>query len=220
MIELKNISKIYMIDKKPFYALKEISLSVSKGEMIAIMGKSGAGKSTLLHILGCLDNYSQGTYYFDGCDIAELSAAQNARLRNKYIGFVLQDYSLLNHKTALYNVMSPMFFNDTPYLKMKPKALKALERAGILDQANKNIVDMSGGQRQRVAIARAIVNDCKLILADEPTGNLDSLTSNEIMNLFCSLNSEGKTVIIVTHDDNISSYCNRKIIISDGKIIS
>ena len=187
--------------------------------MIAIMGKSGAGKSTLLHILGCLERFEEGVYNLNGENVTNLSPKQLAKIRNAQIGFVLQDYSLINHKTALYNVMSPMLFNKTPYKQMKPKALDALKTVGIADQAEKDVVNMSGGQRQRVAIARAIVNSAPLILADEPTGNLDSTTTDEIMKLFCELHKQGKTIVIVTHDDHVASYCDRIITISDGKIL-
>lgn len=219
MIEIKDISKVYQVGGKPFCALDRVSLSVKGGEMIAIMGKSGAGKSTLLHILGCLERFEEGVYNLNGENVTNLSPKQLAKIRNAQIGFVLQDYSLINHKTALYNVISPMLFNKTPYKQMKPKALDALKTVGIADQAQKDVVNMSGGQRQRVAIARAIVNNAPLILADEPTGNLDSTTTDEIMKLFCELHKQGKTIVIVTHDDHVASYCDRIITISDGKIL-
>ncbi|OGO88068.1 MAG: hypothetical protein A2Y15_04015 [Clostridiales bacterium GWF2_36_10] len=196
MIELKDISKIYRIDGKLFYA-----------------------KSTLMHILGCLDNFNEGDYILNDMNISDYTAGKIAHLRNQFYGFVLQDFSLINHKTALYNVMTPMFFNKTPFHEMKKRALEALEKLGIPEQAKKDVVNMSGGQRQRVAIARAIVNNSSVILADEPTGNLDSVTADEIMNIFIDLNKEGKTIIIVTHDDHIASFCNRVINISDGKIV-
>ncbi len=219
MIELQNISKIYAVDGRAFFALNGVSIAINRGEMIAVQGKSGAGKSTLLHILGCLDTFERGSYLFDGEEIAELSPAETARIRNEKIGFVLQDFSLINHKTALYNVKAPMLFGDTPLREMKKKALAALDSVGVLDQAEKPVTNMSGGQRQRVAIARAIVNSPELILADEPTGNLDSSTAREIMEIFCELHRQGKTVVIVTHDDDVAAYCQRKIVISDGKII-
>ncbi len=219
MIELQNISKIYAVDGRAFFALNGVSITINRGEMIAVQGKSGAGKSTLLHILGCLDTFERGSYLFDGEEIAELSPAETARIRNEKIGFVLQDFSLINHKTALYNVKAPMLFGDTPLREMKKKALAALDSVGVLDQAEKPVTNMSGGQRQRVAIARAIVNSPELILADESTGNLDSSTAREIMEIFCELHRQGKTVVIVTHDDDVAAYCQRKIVISDGKIV-
>jgi len=219
MIKLNNISKIYNIAGNPFYALNKINLEIKAGEMVAIQGRSGAGKSTMLHILGCLDTFEEGNYFLNGIDIAKQTPSQLAKIRNETIGFVLQDFSLINHQTALYNVKAPLLFNKTPFSQMKDKALKALESTGVIDQANKKVTNMSGGQRQRVAIARAIVNNPSIILADEPTGNLDSTTAAEIMNIFTSLNKDGKTVIIVTHDDIVASYCARKIALSDGEII-
>lgn len=219
MITLKKVSKIYNIAGNSFYALNKVSLEIRDGEMIAIQGRSGAGKSTLLHILGCLDTFEEGSYFLNDIDVAKQTPSRLAKIRNESIGFVLQDFSLINHQTALYNVKAPLLFNKTPFLQMKNMALRALKSTGVISQADKKVTDMSGGQRQRVAIARAIVNNPSIILADEPTGNLDSATAAEIMNIFTSLNKEGKTVIIVTHDDIVASYCNRKIVLSDGKIV-
>lgn len=220
MITINQISKIYKTDNEPFYALNKVSLNVKNGEMIAIQGRSGAGKSTLLHILGCLDTFDEGRYELAGQDIGGKTASELAKIRNEKIGFVLQDFSLINHQTALYNVKAPMLFNKTPFRDIKDRALNALECVGVANQAGKKVENMSGGQRQRVAIARALVNDPPLILADEPTGNLDSNTSKEIMGIFKELNDRGKTVIIVTHDDSVAECCSRKIIISDGRIIN
>ena len=220
MIRLNKLSKIYRINSEPFYALNKIDFEIEEGDFIAIQGRSGAGKSTLLHILGCLDTYNEGSYFLDGKDMSEMTPSQLAHLRNQYFGFVLQDFSLINHKTALYNVMAPMLFNKTPFFDMKKKALKALEDMGISSQAKKDVLKMSGGQRQRVAIARAIVSNPAIILADEPTGNLDTTTADDIMKIFIKLNNEGKTVIIVTHDDRVASFCNRIIKISDGRILA
>lgn len=219
MIKLNDISKIYKISDNPFYALNKVSLEIEKGEMIAVQGRSGAGKSTLMHILGCLDTYNEGAYFLDGKDISSKNPSQLAHLRNKFFGFVLQDFSLINHNTALYNVMAPMFFDKTPFFDMKKKAIKELEELNLSSQIKKDVVNMSGGQRQRVAIARSLVNDPAIILADEPTGNLDSTTSDEIMHIFKMLHQKGKTIIIVTHDDRVASFCDRIITISDGKII-
>ena len=220
MIELKNLSKKYLVGKDNFYALKNINLRITEGEMVAICGKSGAGKSTLLHVLGCLEKFDEGDYYIEGESTRAMKNSTLARLRNMFFGFVMQDFSLINHRTSLYNVEAPMLFNSTPFFSMKKKAMLALETVGVADQARKEVINMSGGQRQRVAIARAIVTDPKTILADEPTGNLDETTTKEIMQVLLDLNRRGKTIIIVTHDDTVASYCNRKIIISDGKIIS
>lgn len=220
MIEIRNISKTYRIAGNPFYALNDVSLKIEQGDMIAIQGRSGAGKSTLLHVLGCLDTFDSGSYLLDGIDIGKQSPSELARIRNAKIGFVLQDFSLINHKTALYNVEAPMFFNDTPFFTMKDRARTALARTGVADQADKKAVDMSGGQRQRVAIARAIVNNPPIILADEPTGNLDSSTAAGIMDIFRQLNETGITIVIVTHDDVVASYCKRKVLLADGRIVN
>ncbi len=219
MIVAENLSKIYPNGNEPFYALKQVSMTVADGEMVAIMGKSGAGKSTLLHVLGCLESFEEGRYVLDGQDVTALSARKLAKIRNEKIGFVMQDYSLLNQRSVLFNVCAPMLFNKTPYRQMKPLALAALDSVGVGDCAEKNVVNLSGGQRQRVAIARALVNGAPLILADEPTGNLDSRTAAEIMALFGTLHGQGKTILIVTHDEQVASYCDRTVRISDGILV-
>ncbi len=219
MIKVENLIKTYKLGKDLFYALDDVSLTVDDGELVAICGTSGAGKSTLLNILGCLDKADSGKYYLDDVDVFSLKDSKTAKLRNKKIGFVLQDFSLINQKKVDFNVMLPMYFDNTPGKQMKIKADKALKAVGLEDQKNKKANQLSGGQRQRVAIARAIVNDPSVVLADEPTGALDSKTSQSIMELFKELNKKGITVIIVTHDKEIASYCNRQIEIKDGKII-
>lgn len=219
MIQMEHISKIYQVGDAPFYALRDVSLHIGAGEMVAVRGRSGAGKSTLLHIIGGLDTPDEGRYMLNGLNVGEATDAGLARIRNEQIGFVLQDFSLIDHRSTLYNVTVPMLFGKTPFSQMKTKALDALKAVGVSDQAHKAVSDMSGGQRQRVAIARALVNDPPLILADEPTGNLDSETTEEIMKLFVSLHERGKTVVIVTHDEHVASFCDRSITISDGKII-
>lgn len=218
MIVVEGLSKIYPVGGQPFYALQEVSMTVADGEMVAIMGKSGAGKSTLLHVLGCLESFEEGRYTLDGQDVSALSARRLARLRNEKLGFVMQDYSLLNQRSVLFNVCAPMLFNKTPYRQMKPRALAALESVGVADCAEKDVVNLSGGQRQRVAIARALVNGAPLILADEPTGNLDSRTAAEIMELFGTLHRQGKTILIVTHDEQVAACCDRTIRIVDGRL--
>lgn len=218
MIRLQDISKRYNVGGKPFYALRDVNLHVQRGESVAIRGRSGAGKSTLLHILGCLDTYSAGSYFLEERDLSSLSSAEAAKLRNSYFGFVLQDFSLINHQTALYNVMSPMLFNKTPFRVMKERAMAALEAMGVAEQAKKDVLAMSGGQRQRVALARAIVCDPPILLADEPTGSLDSETETEIMELLSGLHRQGKTLLIVTHDDTVAAYCDRTVMLSDGRI--
>ena len=219
MIEIKGLNKYYPVGKEKFHALKNIDLTVADGEAVAIMGKSGAGKSTLLNIIGCLDGFDSGEYTLDGITVRNLSDTKQARLRNDKIGFVMQDFALIEYKTTLFNTMLPMYFDKTPSGKMKKKALKALCVVGIEDQAHKKVNQLSGGQRQRAAIARAIVKNPPLILADEPTGALDSDTSEQIMNLLMEMNSRGMTLIVVTHDETVASYCGRKIVISDGRIV-
>ena len=186
-----------------------------QGESLAIQGKSGAGKSTLMHIMGLLDSYDSGSLKIDGQEIKGLSDGKLATIRNQKIGFVMQDFSLLDHKSVIMNVMLPLYFNHKySFKKMNKLALEALERVGIKEQANKKANQLSGGQRQRVAIARAIISKPEIILADEPTGALDSETSVEIMNLLKELNEKnGITLIVITHDDSVADYCKRKIIV-------
>lgn len=219
MITLKNINKYYPLGKDRFQALKNINLTIEKGNFIAINGKSGAGKSTLLNILGCTDTADSGEYFFDGLDIMALNDDKLAKLRNERIGFILQDFSLINSKPVLFNTMLPLFFGNTPYNKMKKLAKEALNEVGIPDQKDKKVYQLSGGQKQRVAIARAIITKPSLILADEPTGALDSITSVEIMELLKQMNKSGITIVIASHDELVTRYCNRRIIISDGEFI-
>ena len=220
MIKLNNITKIYNPKKSnEFDALHGVSCEIQDGEMAAIIGKSGAGKSTLLHILACIDDYQDGEYTLDGELVKNLSERQYAKIRNEKIGMVMQDFSLVEDFTALENVMIPLNFAKPKIKNKKEKALAALESVGIEELAKKPCNKLSGGQKQRVAIARAIVNEPSVILADEPTGALDTKTSAEIMELFKSLNHEGKTIIIVTHDMNIAEQCDRVIEISDGHVV-
>ncbi len=218
LITVSALNKYYPVGDTRLHALKDVSFEVAKGEFIAIQGKSGSGKSTLLNILGCLDSFENGEYRFLGEDISRMKDSKTARLRNTHIGFVLQDFSLINNKSVLFNVMLPLYFGKTPYGKMKGKALEALKQVGLADQARKKANQLSGGQRQRVAIARAIVGEPELILADEPTGALDSETSGEIMALFQQMNAGGITILVVTHDDAVAGYCRRRITIKDGAI--
>lgn len=220
MIEVRNLNKYYNLGKTKFQALNNINLTIEEGEFVAIQGKSGAGKSTLLHILGCLDDFDTGEYFLNGKPIKDLSGTSTAKIRNEAIGFILQDFSLITYRSVLFNVMLPLYFNNTPSRKMKAMALKALQLVGVEDQARKRVNQLSGGQRQRVAIARAIVNNPSMILADEPSGALDSETAKQIMELLKSMNEEGITVIVVTHDQEVADYCSRVINIRDGKIIS
>ncbi len=219
MIEIKNLVKIYNPKKtNEFEALHGISLEIADGELVAIIGKSGAGKSTLLHILACIDDYQDGEYIIDGTLVKNLSEKQYAKIRNEKIGMVMQDFALIDEFTAIENVMIPLNFSKNKVSDKKEKALKALQLVNMGELAGKRCNNLSGGQKQRVAIARAVVNDPSMILADEPTGALDTKTSAEIMNLFKSLNHRGRTVVIVTHDINIAKQCDRIIEISDGKI--
>ena len=221
MIKLSNINKTYNKGKpNAFHTLKNISLEINDGKMIAITGKSGAGKSTLMHIIGLLDNYDSGNYILNDIDISKLSESKKSRLRCDHIGFVLQDFGLISEENVKNNVSVPLYFGGTKLSQIKLKVGKALELVGISEYAKQKVNHLSGGQKQRVAISRAIVNEPKVILADEPTGSLDSKTAIEIMNIFKSFNAEGKTVIIVTHDKDIANMCDRIIEISDGTIIS
>ena len=221
MIEINNITKKYNPNKpNEFTALKGVSLTFADGEMTAVIGKSGAGKSTLLHILACIDSYQQGEYKIDGILVKEFSECNLAHIRNEKIGMVMQDFALIEDFTALENTMLPLDFAQKKKTNRRETAINALKSVGMEKYANNYVNKLSGGQKQRVAIARAIVNNPSIILADEPTGALDSKTATEIMEVFKSLNANGKTIIIVTHDIGIANQCNRIIEISDGVIIS
>lgn len=220
MIKLDKIIKIYNLKKANEYeALHGVSCEISDGEMVAIIGKSGAGKSTLLHILACIDSYQSGEYTIDGTLVKNLSEGQYAQIRNEKIGIVMQDFALVEDFSALENVLIPLDFAKKKIKNKKEKALEALKAVGMGDLSKKPCNKLSGGQKQRVAIARAIVNEPAMILADEPTGALDTKTSAEIMELFKRLNKEGKTVVIVTHDPKVAEQCSRVIEVSDGKNI-
>ena len=221
MITIDNIVKIYNPKGSNEYeALHGVSCNIADGEMVAIIGKSGAGKSTLLHILACIDNYQYGEYSIDGTLVKNLSERQYAKIRNEKIGMVMQDFALVEDFTAIENVMISLSFSKHKITDKKGRALAALKAVGVEEFANKPCNKLSGGQKQRVAIARAIVNEPSMILADEPTGALDTKTSAEIMKLFKSLNGQGRTVVIVTHDLNVAEQCDRIIEISDGRILS
>ena len=220
MLKIENLTKTYNYKKSnAFTALKDVSLEVEDGEMLAIIGKSGAGKSTLLHIIGCIDKFEKGSYIIDGTDVHSLSDNKLAKIRNEKVGIVMQDFALIDEYSVIENVMIPLNFSKKKLGKPKELAMKALERVGLANLAKKPVSKLSGGQKQRVAIARAIVNDPSFILADEPTGALDTKTSSEIMELFTELNKSGKTVIIITHDLTVADKCKRKVETSDGRII-
>jgi len=221
MVKLDKIVKIYNPKKaNEFEALHGVSAEIKDGEMVAIIGKSGAGKSTLLHILACIDNYQDGEYVIDETVVKKLSEKKYAQIRNEKIGMVMQDFALVEDFSALENVMIPLSFSKKKIKNKKQKALDALKAVGIEELAKKPCNKLSGGQKQRVAIARAIANEPSMILADEPTGALDTKTSAEIMELFKSLNAQGRTVIIVTHDPKVAEQCDRIIEISDGEIVN
>lgn len=222
MIEIKNLYKTYNYGKpNAFEALKDVSLTINDGEMVAIIGKSGAGKSTLMHILGCIDDFEKGQYIFNGKDISKVNEKKSAAIRNSEIGIVLQEFALMEQYTVLENVIMPLFFTPKSGRRSEKekRALEILKRLEMDEYAHKKVNKLSGGQKQRVAIARAMINNPSVLLADEPTGALDVKTTDEIMKVFRSLNKNGTTVIIITHDMEVAGMCDRIIEISDGKII-
>jgi putative ABC transport system ATP-binding protein len=221
IIELGNIKRDFQVGEETVHALKGVSFSIHEGQFVTIMGKSGSGKSTLLNILGCLDTPSSGTYLLDGTSVQSMDKDQRARIRNRKIGFVFQSYNLLPNTTAIENVELPLMYNpDVSRSEREQRAIEALQIVGLADRMYHKSNQMSGGQMQRVAIARVLVNNPAVILADEATGNLDTRTSYSILKLFQQLNSEGRTIIFVTHNNEIASYCERNIVLRDGKIIN
>jgi putative ABC transport system ATP-binding protein len=219
IIEIRSLRKDYHVGEVTVHALRNVDMKIEDGEFVAIMGASGSGKSTLLNILGCLDKPSVGDYLLDGISINSLNRDSLAKLRNNKLGFVFQAYNLLSRTTALENVELPLYYNSKVRSKeRKERALSALEAVGLADRMHHMPNQLSGGQQQRVAIARSLVNDPVLILADEPTGNLDTKTSFEIMGLFQDLNEKGRTIVFVTHEQDIAKFASRNIIFRDGKI--
>jgi putative ABC transport system ATP-binding protein len=222
VIQLEDVKKTYHTGDVEVHAVRGVSLEIEKGEFVAIMGASGSGKSTMMNILGCLDRPTKGRYFLDGVDVSELDREQLAQIRNQKIGFVFQGFNLLSRTSALENVELPMLYTHdhlAPHA-VTEKATRALEIVGLVDRADHHPSQLSGGQQQRVAIARALVNQPAMILADEPTGNLDSRTSVEIMGVFQKLNDEGITVIMVTHELDIARYAKRNVVMRDGCIVS
>ena len=220
IISLTNIVKKYHIGSVETIILKKVSVDVNKGEMIAIVGASGSGKSTLMNIIGLLDKADNGKYLLKGNDVAGLSEDELAKLRNQSIGFVFQQFNLLPRFNAIKNIALPLIYRAIPQELINKKVIDVLKRVGMEDFASHRPTQLSGGQQQRIAIARALVGDPEVILADEPTGSLDSRTGKEIMNLFSALNNEGRTIILVTHDEQVASLCERRITLVDGKIVS
>jgi len=218
MIELENITKVYRMGKVDVPALRGVTLSIKQGEILAIIGASGSGKSTLMHIIGCLDKPTVGRYLFEGADVSRLNDNKLAEMRNKKFGFVFQEYNLLSRASALSNVELPLVYSGSR--NSHKRAMEALERVGLAERAKHKPTELSGGEQQRVAIARALVNNPAIILADEPTGNLDSAVTAEIISIFHQLNRDGITVVIVTHEMDIASQTQRIIRLYDGKVIS
>ena len=220
VIELKDLVKTYHVGETEVRALRGVSYKIGQGDFLAIMGPSGSGKSSLMNILGCLDRPTSGEYIFEGEDVSKLDKDRLARIRNQKIGFVFQSFNLLSRTTALENVELPLFYSTTDSRDMTERALAALAAVGLSDRAHHKTNQLSGGEQQRVAIARALLNNPTLILADEPTGNLDSKTSSEVMNIFKSLNeAKGMTIVMVTHEPDIAAWASKRIYLKDGLII-
>lgn len=220
VIALTDIRRVFTMGDQQFEALKGISFTVGQGEFVAIMGASGSGKSTCMNIIGCLDRPSSGSYLLDGLDVGAMDANQLAGIRNKKLGFVFQGFNLLARTPAVENVELPLVYSGIHSRERRQLALAALEQVGLAGKEYNHSSQLSGGQQQRVAIARALVNRPALILADEPTGNLDSTTTVEIMNLFTALNRQGITIIMVTHEHDVAGYAGRQITFKDGQILS
>ncbi len=220
LIHVRNLKREYAMDAEIVQALRGVDIDIELNEYVAIMGPSGSGKSTLMNVLGCLDTPSAGTYYLNGVEVSRVSDDELARIRNREIGFVFQTFNLLPRATALHNVELPLIYAGVRASVRHSKASAALERVGLADRMTHKPSELSGGQRQRVAVARALVNEPSILLADEPTGNLDSTTSQEIMGVFAALHQQGQTVVVVTHEADVARHAERVITLRDGSIHS
>jgi putative ABC transport system ATP-binding protein len=220
LIEMRGIRKDYEMGKTEVHALRGIDLTVKAGEFIAIVGASGSGKSTLMNLIGCLDRPSEGEYYLDGNKVDEMGDDDLAGIRNKKIGFVFQTFNLLPRTNCLHNVELPLLYSSVSRKDRERRAMEMLERVGLAERVRHNPNELSGGERQRVAIARALVNNPAIVLADEPTGNLDSKTGSEILNIFSDLNADGKTIVLVTHEKYIADYSRRVVSLRDGEVVN
>ena len=220
VIEVENLTRTYLLGKVEVRALRGVSFGVQRGELLAVMGPSGSGKSTLMNLLGCLDQADSGRYRLEGEEVGQLTDDRLANIRNNHIGFVFQTFNLLARTTALANCELPMLYAGRPAKERTARARQALERVGLADRMDHHSNELSGGQQQRVAVARALVNDPSIILADEPTGNLDSATGQIILQVFDRLNSEGKTIFLVTHEAHVADHCRRTIVLHDGRVQS
>ncbi len=220
ILKLESVSKIYQMDGVSVKALDNVTLAIMRGEFVSIIGPSGSGKSTLMHIVGCLDTPTSGKVLLDGQEVSQMTERQLAQVRNKKIGFVFQQFNLLPRTSALENVSLPLLYNGTPSSEIPKKAAEVLGKVGLGDRLDHHPNQLSGGQQQRVAIARALITDPSIILADEPTGNLDSKSGVEVMEIFKKLHEQGRTIILVTHDDDIANQAQRTIRLKDGKVIN
>ncbi len=218
LIDIRDITKVYEMGEEKVHALSGVSLGVERGEYVAIMGPSGSGKSTLMNLVGCLDTPTSGSYVLNGKEVARMTDDELAAIRNQEIGFVFQTFNLLPRTSAIQQVELPLVYAGLPRKERRERAVKALKAVGLGDRMNHTPNEMSGGQRQRVAVARALINDPSILLADEPTGNLDSQTGAEIMALFDELNARGNTIVVVTHEEDIAAHARRIVRLKDGKI--
>ena len=220
LLELRGITKRYRMGDSHVHALQDVDLAITRNEYVAFIGPSGSGKTTLMNIVGCLDRPSAGTYFLNGKNVEDMDDTQLARIRNREIGFVFQNFNLLGRADALHNVMQPLVYRGTPLRERRRLATEALQRVGLAQRLDHLPNQLSGGQRQRVAIARALVGSPSILLADEPTGNLDSSTAQEIMAMFAALHSAGNTIVLVTHDAEVAAHAHRTVTLRDGRVIS